>query len=48
VSDEPEKDKCEQCHGKKGGVPGNENVMEDGTILCDYCTVERWAKEQKA
>jgi hypothetical protein len=33
-----EADKCQLCHGKQGGVPGNENIV-DGVILCDYCTV---------
>lgn len=43
-----EKDKCQCCLGEKGGVPGNENVLADGTILCDYCTVEKWNKENSA
>lgn len=30
------KDGCEICHGAKGGVPGNENVI-DGKLVCDYC-----------
>jgi len=29
-------DACEECHGAKGGVPGNENIV-DGRTLCDYC-----------
>lgn len=33
-------DSCSRCHGAKGGVPGNENRMEDGTLLCDYCHAE--------
>ncbi len=36
------KDACEICHGEKGGVPGNENVLEIGgkrTVVCDYCSV---------
>ncbi|MHA2062901.1 MAG: hypothetical protein ACXABY_00805 [Candidatus Thorarchaeota archaeon] len=33
------KDKCEVCLGEKGGVPGNENVI-DGKVLCDYCSVD--------
>jgi superfamily II helicase len=35
-----EKDKCQVCHGERGGVPGNENRVEkDGktVIMCDYC-----------
>lgn len=29
-------DGCEVCGGTKGGVPGNENVIE-GIVMCDYC-----------
>ena len=32
-------DNCQKCRGAKGGVRGNENIV-DGVILCDYCTVE--------
>jgi hypothetical protein len=32
-------DKCENCHGSRGGVPGNENIV-NGKILCDYCSLE--------
>ena len=31
-----EYDKCEICGGAKGGVPGNENIV-DGLVVCDYC-----------
>lgn len=31
-------DNCQFCHGAKGGVEGNENVIR-GIIVCDYCTV---------
>lgn len=31
--------KCEICHGTKGGVPGNENII-DGKVICDYCHAE--------
>lgn len=30
-------DNCENCHGEKGGVPGNENVV-NGKVLCDHCS----------
>lgn len=30
------KDRCEECHGDRGGVPGNENITA-GRVLCDYC-----------
>lgn len=33
------RDNCEICLGHKGGVLGNENVV-DGIILCDYCYCE--------
>lgn len=29
-------DNCEICHGTKGGVEGNENVI-NGVVVCDYC-----------
>lgn len=29
-------DRCEWCHGRMGGIRGNENVV-NGRILCDYC-----------
>ena len=32
-------DQCSRCHGAKGGVPGNENVI-DGKPVCDYCHAE--------
>lgn len=32
----PALDNCEVCHGERGGVPGNENVV-NGVIICDYC-----------
>ena len=34
------RDNCEICHGIKGGVPGNENII-DGKRVCDYCHAER-------
>jgi hypothetical protein len=30
------RDACERCYGERGGVRGNENVV-DGVVLCDYC-----------
>jgi hypothetical protein len=40
-----ELDKCQVCYGFRGGVPGNENVIE-GIIVCDYChaTILRFFK----
>jgi hypothetical protein len=42
-----EVDACQVCHGAKGGVPGNENIVTvDGkkVVMCDYCTSEYWMK----
>jgi hypothetical protein len=39
------KDACQICHGAKGGVPGNENVL-DGVVMCDYCSVERVKEDE--
>lgn len=33
-------DDCEICDGVRGGVPGNENVI-DGVVMCDYCHAAR-------
>lgn len=32
------RDNCSRCLGKRGGVPGNENI-ENGATVCDYCSV---------
>jgi hypothetical protein len=32
-------DNCVRCKGSKGGVRGNENIV-DGEVLCDYCHAE--------
>ena len=32
-----QRDNCEFCKGRKGGVKGNENMFGD-IIVCDYCT----------
>ncbi|ARB14473.1 hypothetical protein Ccr5_gp253 [Caulobacter phage Ccr5] len=34
-----ERDDCEVCHGARGGVRGNENIV-DGKVVCDYCTID--------
>lgn len=31
-------DNCQVCKGTKGGVKGNENVI-NGIVMCDYCSV---------
>lgn len=33
-----EPDGCDFCHGAKGGVPGNEQVV-GGYTMCDYCYI---------
>ncbi len=35
-----EVDACQVCGGTSGGVPGNENI-EDGKVMCDYCSAKR-------
>ena len=32
-------DNCQKCHGERGGVRGNENVV-GGVVLCDYCSMD--------
>ncbi|KKN71258.1 hypothetical protein LCGC14_0423010 [marine sediment metagenome] len=39
-------DNCEVCKGVKGGVRGNENII-DGVVMCDYCHAEQMNKEKK-
>lgn len=34
----PPESGCVFCHNRKGGTPGNENVI-CGKTVCDYCTV---------
>lgn len=34
------RDNCQECKGRRGGVPGNENVI-GGLVLCDYCHAAR-------
>jgi hypothetical protein len=36
MKEDRERDNCEICGGEKGGVPGNENIV-DGVRMCDYC-----------
>lgn len=40
-------DNCQICHGKKGGVRGNENRI-NGLVVCDYCTADGSYKEHHA
>jgi hypothetical protein len=35
----PPRDNCQVCHGERGGVRGNENVV-GGVVMCDYCHAE--------
>ncbi|KKM82798.1 hypothetical protein LCGC14_1315960 [marine sediment metagenome] len=37
-------DNCEICKGQRGGVRGNENIV-DGKRMCDYCSVDHDKKE---
>src|SRR5689334_20335115 len=37
TKDAKERDACQLCKGFRGGVPGNENII-DGVIACDYCS----------
>jgi hypothetical protein len=32
-------DECSRCHGMRGGVKGNENVV-NGVLLCDHCSAD--------
>lgn len=34
----PGPDNCQVCLGARGGMPGNENVV-DGVVMCDICTM---------
>jgi|GEM_PF-5424251 len=43
---ENDKDTCQICQGAKGGVPGNENVV-DGVVVCDYCHAEQLSQEDE-
>lgn len=42
-----ERDACSVCHGSKGGVPGNENIIE-GVTMCDYCHAEHMDRIEAA
>ena len=41
-----EHDNCYICHGSRGGVKGNENII-DNIVLCDYCMVDYLAFKNK-
>lgn len=36
---QPKLDKCSRCKGARGGVPGNESVINN-VVLCDYCAAD--------
>lgn len=38
-----ERDACQVCKGKRGGEPGNENLV-NGVVMCDYCH-SQWLDE---
>lgn len=33
-------DGCQICEGRRGGEPGNENIVQ-GVRICDYCHADR-------
>lgn len=37
IKEAKDRDACQLCGGFRGGVPGNENVI-DGVTVCDYCS----------
>lgn len=39
-------DNCQICKGAKGGVPGNENVI-DNVVMCDYCHAAKIKSDQQ-
>lgn len=41
------RDACEECLGRNGGVPGNENII-NGKTLCDVCTAHHLEKRNEA
>lgn len=40
-----QRDGCTICNGQKGGVKGNENVI-NGELVCDYCHAELIGNQQ--
>lgn len=43
-ADSHELDNCSRCHGTRGGVKGNENIV-NGIVLCDYCSADDLQKQ---
>jgi hypothetical protein len=39
-------DTCSVCKGTRGGIRGNENIV-DGVLICDYCDAKRMDEEKK-
>jgi hypothetical protein len=37
---------CDICHGEKGGVAGNGNII-NGIVVCDYCHAEDLILDKK-
>jgi len=37
---------CEVCGGTRGGVPGNENVIDGILTVCDYCHADMIQEEE--
>lgn len=47
IGNPPGPDGCQVCKGARGGMPGNENVV-DGVVMCDECSVAAdFAKRRK-
>lgn len=37
---------CRVCSGQRGGVQGNDNIV-DGVVLCDYCHADYLRAKRK-
>jgi hypothetical protein len=38
IAEQALRDDCKVCGGRKGGVRGNENIVNN-VVMCDYCTI---------
>lgn len=45
-ADYHELDDCSRCHGMRGGVKGNENIADDGSLICDHCEADDLLQKQ--
>lgn len=39
-------DHCDVCHGLRGGVRGNENIV-DGVVMCDHCSARKLSETMR-